>query len=183
MPKLTNEAIITIKYGGGLAEFERRYGDYYVAGYRLGGDTGVLVGTTGDFSSTTETLSVEVTVQVLFWSDTYSTSTTTHSESHSATVTVLGYDTLTNLHVSKMTKLGVFNVDVGQDAQSLIHMAQSLPTRVDQKMAEVNLPENEPLSYEICDRLTKAGLVAELVLLPVGTMREVLVWATNDNII
>lgn len=48
-PRLTPEAIIEIKYGDGYEGFCRRYGDYYLAGYRLGGDTGILLSASGIF--------------------------------------------------------------------------------------------------------------------------------------
>ena len=35
--QLSTEAIITLKYGSGLLVFYGRYGNYYVASYRLGG--------------------------------------------------------------------------------------------------------------------------------------------------
>ncbi len=37
MPELLDEAIVTVKYGGGVVGFEHKYGSYYVAGYRSGG--------------------------------------------------------------------------------------------------------------------------------------------------
>jgi hypothetical protein len=47
-PRLTKEAIIEIKYGGGYEDLCERYGDYYLAGYRLGGDTGNLMSASGN---------------------------------------------------------------------------------------------------------------------------------------
>jgi hypothetical protein len=58
IPKLTDQAIIVVKYQGGINTFEERYGDYYVAGYRLGGDTGVLFGTSKSTTFKDEALSV-----------------------------------------------------------------------------------------------------------------------------
>ena len=47
-PRLTKEAIIEIKYGDGYQGFCERYGDYYLAGYRLGGDTGLMLSSSGE---------------------------------------------------------------------------------------------------------------------------------------
>jgi hypothetical protein len=44
---LNKEAIIEIKYGEGFESLCKKYGDYYLAGYRIGGDTGILMSASG----------------------------------------------------------------------------------------------------------------------------------------
>ena len=180
---MSTEALITIKYNGGIPAFKERYGDYYVAGYRLGGDTGILISQAASSSMTSEHLSVEVKVKVLFVTISHSWNTDSSSSSASQSVRVIGYDTLTDTHVSGVASGGPGTAELGASAQELVAMAQGLGLRVDGKLAEMGLREEEPLEYATCDRLTREGLVAELILLPITTMRQVLEWSTSDDII
>lgn len=54
-PRLTTEAIREIKYGGAFQGYCERYGDYYLAGYRLGADTGLLLSSSGKNSEVRRT--------------------------------------------------------------------------------------------------------------------------------
>jgi len=65
-PRLTTEATIAIKYDGGYANFCERYGDYYVAGYRIGGETGLLISSSSFRTKKVEKFGVKVTLEVLF---------------------------------------------------------------------------------------------------------------------
>ncbi|KAI9841613.1 MAG: hypothetical protein M1837_000520 [Sclerophora amabilis] len=183
IPRLTDEALITIKYGGGIRAFEQRYGDYFVAGYRLGGDTGVLVGSSGTSSFLTQEITLEAKVKALCYSKSWSTSKAWHESLASNSFSVMGYDTLGNVHLSERVSGGPEAEKVGADAKMLMDKAQNLGLRVEDKLAEFGLPEDEPLEYAVYDRLTRAGLVAELLLLPVATLKQVMEWSTNDNII
>lgn len=58
-----------IKYGGGYPAFCHRYGDYYLAGYRIGGETGILISTSSFPSKKVETFEIKVTLEVLIFQD------------------------------------------------------------------------------------------------------------------
>lgn len=65
-PRLTKEAIIEIKHGGGCKGLCKKNGDYYPAGYRLGGDTGILLSASGHRREQIDKYGVTATVTVLF---------------------------------------------------------------------------------------------------------------------
>lgn len=61
-PRLSNETIITIKYDGGFPDFQPRCGDYYVAGYKPGGDTGLMM--SGSNAAKTDLEKFSITIKV-----------------------------------------------------------------------------------------------------------------------
>jgi hypothetical protein len=185
IPKLTDQAIITIKYEGGLNAFEERYGDYYVAGYRLGGDTGVLFASSKSTSIKDEDVSVTVKVETFIADEEYTTSTHWRELSYSAQMDVIGYDTLTHQSILKSSGEGKTSSpsEIAGDARSLLQMGQDLSWRVEREIKKYGLENGVPLSAEVCDQLTKGCLVVELILLPIRTWREVIAWSNNTNVI
>lgn len=93
-PRLTKEAIIRIKYGGGYEGLCERYGDYYLAGYRLGGDTGILMSASGHSKERIDKYGITATVEVLFISASKHWEKEFRSFSAGRQVRLLGYDTL-----------------------------------------------------------------------------------------
>lgn len=45
------------------------------------------------------------------------------------------------------------------------------------------MDEGVPLDFDICNQVTQAGAVAELLLMPVTHLRELQYWACDENII
>jgi len=184
IPKLTDQAIITIKYEGGLSAFEERYGDYYVAGYRLGGDTGVLFASSKSTSVKDEDVSVTVKVESFIADAEYRTNKHWRELSYSAQMDVIGYDTLTHQSVLKSSGEGKASPsEIVGEVCSLLRMGRDLPWRVEREIKKYGLENSVPLSAGVCDQLTKGCLVVELILLPVRTWREVLVWSNNTDVI
>ncbi|KAI1321092.1 hypothetical protein F5Y16DRAFT_389270 [Xylariaceae sp. FL0255] len=93
-PRLTKEAIIEIKYGGGYEGLCERYGDYYVSGYRLGGDTGILMSASGHSREQIDKYGVTATVEVLFVEVSKHWEKDFRTFSSGRQVRLLGYDTL-----------------------------------------------------------------------------------------
>ncbi|TAQ87212.1 hypothetical protein B7494_g4481 [Chlorociboria aeruginascens] len=178
-PKLTNEAIITIKYHGGLPAFQQRYGDYYVAGYRLGGDTQMMLSGSNSSKRELEKFGVTVKAEVLFVEA--STTYTKDFEENGATseLSLIGYDTL-DCDNWKCEK-GSLALEMQTQAAKVIEKSQSLDVRISGKLNELGIEDGAYLSNETCRKLTEAGLVVELILLPVGTLRQVIEWPTDPH--
>jgi hypothetical protein len=64
---LRTKAIIIIECGGGYSRFCEHYGDYYLAGYRIGGETGILISIISFSLRIDETYRVTATLEVLFF--------------------------------------------------------------------------------------------------------------------
>ena len=183
-PSLTTEAIITIKYEGGITAFHERYGDYYVAGYRLGGDTGLLLSGSDSARTDLEQFGLTLKVRVLFVDTSTTYTKDSVSSSHASALSLTGYDTLDNQHCSLLKgQQGNSAEEVQQRGAEIMRKSQMLDARIQAKLDELNVMDGKVLSFEDCDRLTKAGLVVELVLLPVTSLRQVMLWLQEDNII
>lgn len=177
-PKLTTEAIITLKYNGGLPAFKARYGDYYLAGFNLGADAGVLVSRATCSSALSERLSVTVAVQALFWSysETEETVSTTSSKKEERRIN--GYYTLDGVYVDSGKKEG--------EVKGLMEGMEKLGDKVKGRLEKVlggDWEDERVLTGEVCERLCEEGLVVELILMPVKTLREVMMWVLNDDVI
>jgi hypothetical protein len=184
IPKLTDQAIIAVKYDGGLSAFEERYGDYYVAGYRLGGDTGVLVGTSKLDTLNEESLSITVKVETFFGSAEDTTSEYSREAFSSVRMDLIGYDTLTHQSIIKSSagEQGPTSEIVGE-ARSLLQMGHDLSSRIEREIKKYGLENGVPVNAGVCDQLTKGCLVVELILLPVRTWREIVAWSNNTVVI
>lgn len=172
-----------VKYGGGIPAFERRYGDYYVAGYRLGGDTAMLMSSSSYKTKVTETIGVTVTVEVLFWeiSDHWETDFKFFASGRS--LKLLGYDTLGARNWNESASGNAEVAELFVRSKDIALSTQSLGERLSGILDDMGLHHGDELTMEQCDKLTKAGVVVELVLMPVRGLRHVLEWAYQDNII
>lgn len=184
-PRLSTDAIITIKYDGGLPAFQARYGDYYVAGYKLGGDTALMISGSNASKKELEKFGITVKVEVLFIeaSTTHTKDVATSSASDS--LRLVGYDTLDYQSWNSSEVEGHSGNALALRAQAVevITRSQALTVRVAEKLDELRLRDGDHLNSEDCRKLTESGLVAELVLLPVSTLREVVEWVIEDDVI
>jgi hypothetical protein len=73
-PALSNDAH-DVLLKGGVAAFQSAYGDYYVAGFKLGAESGICMSFSENDRSESESWSITITVKFLFmsashtWSD------------------------------------------------------------------------------------------------------------------
>lgn len=181
---ITEEAKRVIKYDGGIEALTERFGDYYVGGYALGGDTGALVSAASVDSQFYKRLKIILKIQILFITiRTTLVDELQRSQFSLQSESLSGYDSLSNTYVLATSRRGSRPEDVLSAAENLANLAQNLASRVDEKMVHTGLDKNGPLTLEDCERLFASGLVVELLLFPVALIRDVLVWRTNTNII
>lgn len=173
-----------IKYDGGIEALTERFGDYYVGGYALGGDTGALASAASVDSQFYKRLKIVLKIQILFFTI-RKTIVDGEQKSHLAfqSESFSGYDSLSNTYVLATSKKGSRPEDALAAAENLADLAQNLVSRVDEKIVQTGLDKDEPLTQKDCERLFASGLVVELLLFPVAQLRDVLVWRNNTNII
>jgi len=182
-PYLNDDAIILLRFGGGIDAFEKVYGDYYVAGYNIGADTGLMCGESAQANSTVEKLSVKVEVTALLYTDTYTDSKFFSTAGESSSFSLAGFDTLSDLHVLENSMGGGGLNSLRQKATSLSAMADQLTSRVQAKLRNFGLYEKQALSFEMCEKICESGLVVELILLPINKLRDVVKWTKTDDVI
>lgn len=186
IPAFSNRALITLKYEGGLAAFEEKYGDYYVCGCILGADNAILASASMQSKAQSDVLNITAKVESIFGDASWSKDTRSSSSSFSMGLTVSGYDTLNqenhNFSVTSQS------MELQRAAKDLMSKGQNLPGRTKERAAQLGLTDGMreemfSLTRETYKRIVEGGLVLELLLMPVASLREVHLWTMNDNII
>lgn len=170
------------KYGGGYPAFCRRYGDYYVAGYRVGGETGILISASSFSSKKVETFGIKVTLEVLIFEASKTWTQDFHEFNSSRSLKLLGYDTLDGVNWNSSTS-GASVDSFKLHTLSLVSRSQSILNRVEAALDGYEMSDRMQLTNEQCDRLIEAGLVVELLLQPMYSLRDVKRWTIEDNVI
>lgn len=182
-PRLSHEAIAMLKYGGGYEAFTEKYGDYFVWGYRIGGDAGVMISSASFSEKKVESWGVEVKVEVLLVEVSHTWTKDFHSFAAGKSMKVLGYDTLSNRNWNvKTAEDGSINTLLEQTGEIILN-SQNILERVLNLLEEQGMTDGDSLSNEQCDFLTSNGAVVELVLLPMTAMRDVARWTTENDVI
>lgn len=68
-------------------------------------------------------------------------------------------------------------------ASEMEMLAQNLGLRVQDAMKGFGLIPGDTTGLGSCDAICKSGVVMELYLTPVCTLRELMLWGKNDNCI
>ncbi|KAJ4367265.1 hypothetical protein N0V83_006846 [Neocucurbitaria cava] len=197
-PRLTSEAIREIKYGGGFDRFRERYGDYYVAGYRLGADTGLLLSSSTSSRKQVDKYSIKAEVEVLFFSASKTWEKDFEKFRCGRSLKLVGYDTLEGRNWKNAGAAGDAEREMNNwlqgrptadegslraDAEAIIQRSHSLIDRVGEVLHTHNVRNGGYLTFDQCEDLVEAGVVVELLLLPMERLRDVFRWRLDDNII
>ncbi|KAJ9115759.1 hypothetical protein QFC24_006942 [Naganishia onofrii] len=175
IPAFSNRALITLKYEGGLAAFEEKYGDYYVCGCILGADNAILASASMQSKAQSDVLNITAKVESIFGDASWSKDTRSSSSSFSMGLTVSGYDTLNqenhNFSVTSQS------MELQRAAKDLMSKGQNLPGRTKERAAQLGLTDGMreemfSLTRETYKRIVEGGLVLELLLMPVASLRE-----------
>ncbi|KAH7376389.1 hypothetical protein B0T11DRAFT_324292 [Plectosphaerella cucumerina] len=182
-PRLCHEALAMLKYGGGYKAFTDKYGDYFLWGYRLGGDTGLMLSSSAFEKEVVEQYSIKAALKVLFIEVSHTWAKNFHTFSASKRMRLLGYDTLsdTNWNVTQESPLDMQNLS--SQAKEVILRSQNLLERSMKLLENQGMHDGDHLSNSQCDFLTNVGMVVELVLLPMSSLRDVARWTTERNVI
>lgn len=204
-PALSTDALVVLKHQGGIPAFKYQYGDYYVAGYRLGGDAGVALSETATANRKVERLSVKVSVKVLFVKASKTHEKFFRSAGASSGFRVSGFDTLTQTLVPAGSPVSVFSESKTVDkagggiesameqlatrAKDMEKLCIGLPRRVTHEINKLGLRENQIMTWqglqECMDVEQGMGshLVVEMILLPITSLRPVIEWSMSADVI
>lgn len=195
--QLTKEAIDEIRYRGGFEGFCQRYGDYYVAGYRLGGDTGILLSASGHRREQINKPGAELTGTVLVVSATKRWEKDFKTIDQGRKVELLGYDTLDDMTWDRTSGVGddvkemtiwespdpAAGVQTIRDAADEIMIrSENMLERVGAVLERHGYRNGDSLTFLQCEELVKEGIVIELLLEPMSRLRNVIEWRLQTNI-
>lgn len=197
-PRLTREAILEIKYGGGYEGLCRRYGDYYLAGYRLGGDTAILMSASQHARTQIDKYGITATITVLFVSGSKHWEKEFTSFCWGRQVRLIGYDTLENKtwrnfsaageDITEMTAIGHASSvsdsnSLRGDVDAIMTRSENLLERVGEVLEKHGYQNGDNLTFVQCEELVREGVVVELLLQPMSRLRDVIQWCHEGDII
>ncbi|KAM0235345.1 hypothetical protein ACHAP5_009740 [Fusarium lateritium] len=183
-PKLSEAALQTLKYNGGLSAFKQRWGDYYVAGYRIGGDAGVMMSLGSSSKTVTESVTICIKVEILFFSIEDSWSKSWSSAESDLRVTLSCFSTVEQAKLQEQRQLGDPKLySFIQEARGIHNRAQGLVDTIQRKLDQLGVSKDKHVTTEQCVGLCQSGVVVELLLFPVENLRELQYWKTDENVI
>jgi hypothetical protein len=195
---LNKEAIIEIKYGEGFESLCKKYGDYYLAGYRIGGDTGILMSASGHTREQIDEYGITASLTILM------ISASKHWENDFKTLVagrqtqLLGYDTLDGMTWKRSSAAGsdvaemqawecydpAADVDtLRADADAIMTRSENSFERILQILETHGYKNGANLTLVQCDELVAEGIVVELLLAPLWRLRDVIRWRLETDII
>ena len=183
-PRLSEVALQTLKYNGGLPAFEKKWGDYYVAGYRIGGDAGVMMSLASSSKIVSESVTVCIKVEILFFSLENSWSKSWSQAESDLRVTLSCFSTFEQAQIQEQRQLGDPKLHKFiEEARGIHDRAQGLVDTIQRKLDSIGISKDKDITTEQCVGLCESGMVVELLLFPIGNLRELQYWRTDDNII
>ncbi|KAK3395071.1 hypothetical protein B0H63DRAFT_63899 [Podospora didyma] len=195
-PRLSPAAVALLRGKDGQAAqqaFRDKYGEYYVAGYILGGANATMVGVSTLESAESKDMKATITIKVLFIKKSI------HIEKSDSATRALGaaslaaYDTLAGIELTVAASAQEETNKREVDPNALASIAGLIDTALDNQDRGWNLVERVeaktgqmgldtsgvvaaagrlPISREQCDQLCREGLVVELLLLPYAGLRH-----------
>lgn len=168
-PTLNATAYNLLSRPGGEDAFRALYGDYFISGFTLGGDSGAFMSVDDVTKQSTDTATLKATVKVVFFKPkTYTTSTTKTHIDHSLKVTLSGYDTMEGFNFrDPKTSLD----SVQQKILKMVDLADDLEARVMQKLKVLGIASNRELTLSECTHLCDSGIVVGIILIPFRLLR------------
>lgn len=177
-PEFSRAAREAVRQGRNSTDdpFKTKYGDYYVAGLRIGAANGteLSAASSSDFSSESKSYSVTVKVKVLCW-----TATTTKSDSSSqsslkasGTIKFNGYDTLSTSHTDASGKdYSSHQLIIGR-ANGNLEKGKLLQGRLQEAARKFALVDGAVVSQSQVEEILTSGMVIEIQLLPYAKLRD-----------
>lgn len=185
-PRLSKEAIAEIKYAKGYEGFCERYGDYYLNGYRLGADTGILMSASGHSREQIDKYGITATLTVLFASTSEPWEKDFIKFTAGRQTQLLGYDTLDGKNWKRNSAANNYIVDdhlLRADTHEIMTLSENLLERVGEILERHHCRNKESLTFDQCEELVAEEIVVELLLEPMWRLRDVIQWRSNSNII
>lgn len=173
-PALSADARNLLRKQGGLEEFYNLFGDFYVCGYELGADAGATLSAATHSSKSVETLTLTVTVRVLFFEESLTISKTISEESQSYSMTFTGFNTIESTATSTTSQsLSLAEQTRMQNtATAYLKTVGSIDEQVRTKLAHLGLKDGQELALSQCGEVCRSGLVVQLLLAPISRLNE-----------
>lgn len=168
-PELNAIAYNILSKADGEREFRAIYGDYFVAGFILGADSGAFMSVDDAVKRTTDTVALKTTVKVCFFkAKTWTTSSTTTHIEHNLVVNFAGYDTMNDIKISN-PKISL--ADAQRGILNMVELADNLEMRVTIKLGDLGINPGRKFTLSESAHICTSGVVVQVLLLPFHTLR------------
>lgn len=139
--------------------------DYYAGGYRIGGDTLVLLSTDPSSRSGSETKRINIDVESHFGDCHEQPTTMSSSTKHSAVVCVSAYSTIEQALVLQAIQTGAPEFQAGNSRwQGIYQRARGLDDSIAKLLKEIGVRKGRLVAREQCAQLCECAVVIELLL-------------------
>ena len=155
------------------AQFQDRFGDYFVTGLQVGASAGCCLTASQTTESKESTTKISVTVHAFLWDATTESSETHQSSSSTYNLDFSGYNTLLEHFGSKQCSSGSPPGPVLNLASAYMTQVTDLQHAFAHEMKAHELVTGARVSRSSCSAACKAGLVSHLILRPYRQLPEV----------
>ena len=174
LPKLDINAVSLLNTAlDPIDEFRQAYGDFYVAGYRVGAVNNTTI--SGELANKTffEAKRAELVVKALFVNVSRSINDVKESGSDIGGLNVLAYDSLTAFYSKFTAHTAEESLQAGYIATENKQRAMNIADRAAEILySEFSLCHEGTVYQDAVDRLCDRGFVTELLLSPFALLRE-----------
>ncbi|CAG9991061.1 unnamed protein product [Clonostachys byssicola] len=156
-----------------INEFRRAYGDFYVAGLRVGAVNNTTISGEMANKSFFEATRLQLKIKALFLTHNKSIDDVNQSKSNSGGLSVAAFDSLTAFYSNFTAHNLEDGLTAGYIASDNKQKAMNLGNRASEVLfKEFSLGLNGAVYQDSVDRLCDRGLVTELLLAPYSSLRE-----------
>jgi hypothetical protein len=179
-PALSNVAHDVLSKGG-VPAFQSTYGDYYVAGFKLGAESGICMSFSENDRSESESWSITITVKFLFMSASHTWSDSRASTLQNISMELNGYDTLTGSNIRTSTPGPEGLQSLRKDAAQLTARNTSIAGDVASRLQTLGMEDKGLLGMRDLPQVQASQLVVEVILLPWTGISEVALFLPSDG--
>ncbi|KAK6497176.1 hypothetical protein TWF506_004651 [Arthrobotrys conoides] len=176
IPQLSKDAIMLLNTSADpLNDFRRTYGDFYVAGCRIGAVNNTSISGELVNESSFEEMHAKLKVKVVLASFEKSIDEVSTSASDSGGLSVAAFDSLTGFYSNFTARTYEDSLKAGDIALANKERAMTIANRVaDVLVKEFSIGREQSLCIhqDVVDHLCDRGLVTELLLAPFATLRQ-----------
>lgn len=178
-PLSTQAQQLLLPENGGFDAFVKRYGDFYVSGFSIGGEAAVLVSQAASRYQSKEKLKAQLEVQVLCFSDsTALAEKDINIETADVQLSLVAFDTLDKSFLNFSARNGNL-LNFGQArrlAGEYVARVDNMSARIEQRVKSLGgVLDDSPvgLSWDLMHAIAQSDVISHLILLPYSTHREV----------
>lgn len=174
IPELDQYAVRLLQSSSNpINDFRQKYGDFYVAGYRVGAVNNTTI--YGELANNAffEAKRAELKIKALFVTIRKSINEESHSASDIGGLSVLAFDSLTPFYSNFTARTYEDSLQAGQVATKNKQLAMTIAERAGEILwNEFSLSREGIVHQNVIDRLCERGLITELLLAPFASLRE-----------